>query len=145
MPKTVLVVDDDALFRQALSEGLRSAGYEVALAADGLEALEKVREAPPDFILLDLIMPKLDGLRTCQLLKRHPRHQAIPVIFLTGLGPEGVPALERLRAGATVAKRQAPATLSDILRTLHLLDGQSPTRKCSPPPRPSAAWGSDGS
>jgi len=133
MPKTVLVVDDDALFRQALSEGLRGAGYEVAQAADGLEALQKVREGPPDFILLDLIMPKLDGLRTCQLLKRHPRHQAIPVIFLTGLGPEGVPALERIRAEATVAKRQAPATLSDILRTLHLLDGQSPHPKVLSP------------
>ncbi len=81
MSETVLLLDDDALFRVAIGDGLRAAGYTVAVALDGLEALERAREAPPDFILLDLIMPKLDGFRTCRLLKQHPQHRSIPIIL----------------------------------------------------------------
>ncbi len=121
MSKTVLIVDDDALFRLAMGDGLRSAGYRVAVAADGLEALERVREAQPDFIILDLIMPKLDGVRVCKLLKRHPRYHAIPIIVLTGLGREGLKGLGDLGAEAAVAKRQMGATLTEIQKMLHLL------------------------
>ncbi len=122
MLKTVLLVDDDALFQMVIGEGLRAAGYHVGVASDGLEALERVRKSPPDFILLDVIMPKLDGMRACRILKRHPEHRAIPVVLLTGLGREGMPELEGLGAEASVAKRQPSATLHEILRTLKLLE-----------------------
>jgi len=135
VPKTVLLVDDDALFRMVIGDGLKAAGYTVAAACDGLEALQQVREAPPDFILLDLIMPKLDGVRTCRILKQHPEQCKIPVILLTGVGREGLKALGELGAEAAVAKRQAGATLTEVLQTLRLLE--SAHRK--PPPLAEAA------
>jgi PAS domain S-box-containing protein len=141
MPKTALIVDDDALFQAAIGDGLRAAGYAVTVAANGLEALEMVRESPPDFILLDLIMPKLDGTRTCKILKGHPQHRAIPIIVLTGLGAEGRSALDGLGAEAVVAKRQAELTLADILKTLERLEssraGTGPSAEPAPdmPPR----------
>ncbi len=119
--KTVLIVDDDLLFRAAMGDGLRAAGYAVAVAADGLEALQRVREAPPDFILLDLIMPKLDGFRVCKMLKGHPQHRSIPVIVLSGLSKEGLTNLTDLGAEVAIAKRDAGATLTEIVKTLHLL------------------------
>ncbi len=122
MAKTVLLVDDDALFRRAIGDGLRTAGYDVTFAADGLEALERVRQAPPDFILLDLIMPRLDGFRTCRLLKEDPQHQTIPVILLTGVGREALKGLSDLGAIAAVAKRQFQPTLTDVVQTLKLLE-----------------------
>jgi GAF domain-containing protein/DNA-binding NarL/FixJ family response regulator len=121
MAKSVLIVDDDGLFRQAIGDGLRGAGYRVAVAADGLEALEQVRKAPPDFIILDLIMPKLDGVRVCKLLKRHPRYRAIPIIVLTGLGREGLKGLGDLGAEAAVVKRQMGTTFTEIQKMLNLL------------------------
>jgi len=122
MPRTVLVVDDDPFFQQTLADGLRAAGYQVSVAANGLEAIEAVRQSPPDFILLDLIMPKLDGIRVCKLLKRHPEHRRIPVIILTGAVREGLKVLDGLGADATVAKREAAVTLPEILKTLQLLE-----------------------
>ena len=121
MPKTVLLVDDDALFRRMIGDGLRAAGYQVAEAADGLEALEQVRRSRPDFILLDLIMPKLDGFRVCKMLKGHPEHQTIPVIVMTGLGNEALKNLPELGAEAAVPKRGGEATLAELQKTLQLL------------------------
>ena len=132
MPKTVLLVDDDPLFQAVIRDGLGAAGYAVAVAGNGLEAVEMVRESPPDFILLDLIMPKLDGTRTCKILKGHPQHRSIPVVILTGLGSEGLRALDGLGAEAAVAKRQAGPTLQEILKTLKLLESARPE------PRPAA-------
>ncbi len=131
MLKTVLLVDDDTLFQATIGDGLRAAGYEVAVAANGLEALERVREAPPDVILLDLIMPKLDGIRTCKLLKRHPQHRNIPIVILTGAVREGFKTLTDLGAEATVPKRQAENTLTEILQTLRLLES-APLPRCAP-------------
>ncbi|HEY7676074.1 MAG TPA: GAF domain-containing protein, partial [Candidatus Methylomirabilis sp.] len=139
MPKTALIVDDDVLFQAAIGDGLRDAGYAVAVAANGLEALEMVREAPPDFILLDLIMPKLDGTRTCRMLKAHPQHRAIPIIVLTGLGAEGRNALDGLGAEAVVAKRQAELTLADILKTLQRLESSRAGSGASAEPAPEMA------
>ncbi len=136
MAKTVLLVDDDALFRQIIGDGLRAAGYDVAFAADGLEAMERVREAPPDVILLDLIMPKVDGLRTCKLLKQHPEHRHIPVILLTGVAREALKALSQLGAEAAVAKRQAGTTLTEVLQTLRLLESVPRKPFVLPPPAP---------
>jgi len=126
MRRTILLADDDALFRTAVADGLRAAGYEVVVAANGLETLELIREAPPDVILLDLIMPELDGIRVCKLLKRHLQYRAIPVIILTGLGPDGRKAAEGLEAAATVTKQQAEATLQEILNVLHPLETRPP-------------------
>jgi PAS domain S-box-containing protein len=121
MPKTVLIVDDDPIFRHAMGDGLQAAGYRVVLAADGIKALEQVRAVSPDFILLDLIMPNLDGFRVCKMLKGHNQHRSIPIIVLTGLGREGMKSLHELGAEAAVAKRDVETTLAEVRKMLQLL------------------------
>ena len=79
----VLVVDDIPKNLQVVGTMLRNAGYAIMPATSGAEALEGVQVQLPDLILLDLMMPEMDGLETCRRLKANPRTQAIPVIFLT--------------------------------------------------------------
>jgi CheY-like chemotaxis protein len=80
--KRILVVDDEAENRQALVD-LLGEEYEVLLAKDGLEALERVAEFKPDLVLLDIIMPRMDGLQTCLRLRQNEATRTLPVIFLT--------------------------------------------------------------
>jgi DNA-binding NtrC family response regulator len=83
---TILVVDDIATNITVLLGHLKQAGYKVLVAADGQSAIEQACYAMPDLILLDVMMPGLDGYQTCERLKADPRTAAIPVIFLTALG-----------------------------------------------------------
>jgi DNA-binding NtrC family response regulator len=82
---TVLVVDDDAASLSALFECLRRAGHRVLVAQDGASALERAAAGQPALILLDVMMPDLDGFETCRRLKRNPTTADIPVLFLTAL------------------------------------------------------------
>ena len=79
----VLIVDDITRNLQVVGTILRQAGYAVTPATSGAEALEGVREQSPDLILLDLMMPEMDGLEVCRRLKADPATRSIPVIFLT--------------------------------------------------------------
>lgn len=81
----VLVVDDELDNRVMMRYFLESWGYEVTLAGNGAEALEKVRTEPPDLVLLDLEMPVMNGFETCDRLKTNPSTENIPVIMFTGL------------------------------------------------------------
>ncbi len=81
----VLVVDDEELNRKLLRELLTSRGFHVEEAANGEEALRKVQEIGPDLVLLDIMMPRVDGLQACRELKQDPRTQLIPVVLLTAL------------------------------------------------------------
>ncbi|UPT74360.1 MAG: response regulator [Elusimicrobiota bacterium] len=84
--RKILVVDDDPSIREILSIQLARLGYEVTAAADGLEALEMLKTSTPDAILLDLMMPRLDGLATCQRLRALEKKagaKRTPVLFLT--------------------------------------------------------------
>src|ERR1700738_2203943 len=82
-PPLVLVVDDVADNVDILQMRLEAQGYEVVAAGDGLEALEKVRELLPDLVLLDVMMPKLDGIETVKRLKADHSLPFIPVILVT--------------------------------------------------------------
>ena len=82
---TVLVVDDDAASLSALFECLRRAGHRVLGARDGASALERAENGKPALILLDVMMPDLDGFETCKRLKRNAATADIPVLFLTAL------------------------------------------------------------
>ena len=81
----ILVVDDDALIRQFLEDQLTGEGYLVSTARDGEEALAKVAADSPDLILLDVMMPKLDGFEVCRRLKSDERTILIPVVMVTAL------------------------------------------------------------
>ena len=81
----ILVVDDNALNRQFLKDELEDKGYLVSTAEDGEEALAIVAENPPDLILLDVMMPKLDGYEVCRRLKSDERTILIPVVMVTAL------------------------------------------------------------
>lgn len=81
----VLVVDDNPTNLEVLSNALSHFGYETAVAVDGESAIEQINYYPPDLILLDVMMPGIDGFETCQRLKANPATQDIPVIFMTAL------------------------------------------------------------
>jgi two-component system alkaline phosphatase synthesis response regulator PhoP len=88
MRKKILVVDDDADLVELLSFNLKKAGFAIGTAVDGVEALKKVRSLAPDLILLDLMLPELDGFAVCEILRRDATTASIPVIMLTALSGE---------------------------------------------------------
>jgi len=81
----VLVVDDEDRIRRLMEAYLTPLGYEVIFAENGEEALEKVREKPPDVILLDIMMPKMDGFETARRLKENEETKIIPIVMVTAL------------------------------------------------------------
>jgi CheY-like chemotaxis protein len=86
MPTRILVIDDDNMILQSVGTLLRSAGYEVQVAADGPAGLTRATSAPPDIVLLDVVMPVLDGYEVCRRLRNDPKTQNVPVIMLTASG-----------------------------------------------------------
>ena len=83
MPETILVVDDDPDIARFVEVNLRSAGYDVAVAGDGEEALEKAAELRPDLVLLDVMMPRIDGFEVAQRLRKNPQTANTSIIMLT--------------------------------------------------------------
>jgi DNA-binding response OmpR family regulator len=83
MPGRVLVVDDDPVIVRLLEVNLRLEGYEVSTASRGEEALERAAEVHPDVIVLDVMMPGLDGWETCRRLREQPEFAETPVVFLS--------------------------------------------------------------
>ena len=83
MSYKVLIVDDEVHLAKILQFTLRHAGYEALLAHDGREALEAVKRETPDLILLDLMLPVMDGYKVCNVLKDDQRYASIPVIILS--------------------------------------------------------------
>jgi DNA-binding response OmpR family regulator len=81
----ILVVDDEHNLVWALRHSLSDEGYEILTAYDGLEALSVARRQHPDLIILDIVMPRLDGLEVCRRLRRDPTLAAVPILFLTAL------------------------------------------------------------
>lgn len=79
----ILAVDDEPALTDLLQHHLRHAGYEVATAANGWEAIDSVRRNRPDIILLDLMLPDLDGFGVCEILRQDPRTATIPVIIVS--------------------------------------------------------------
>ncbi len=82
---TILLVDDDRLITGPLARSLRESGYEVLVAHDGRSGLELTRTRAPDLVLLDVMMPEMDGWETCKAIRAH---SAVPILMLTALGEE---------------------------------------------------------
>ena len=81
----ILIVEDDETVRDTLALNLRSEGYDVSTAADGEEGLERARVDAPDLVVLDVMLPELDGLTVCRILRRESQ---VPIILLTARGTE---------------------------------------------------------
>ncbi|MDB5322037.1 MAG: CheA signal transduction histidine kinase [Phycisphaerales bacterium] len=80
---TILIIDDEAACRNPLARLLQIEGYEITQAADGLEALQRLEERPHDLLLLDLLMPRMDGVTFLERLRGDPRFADIPVFLIT--------------------------------------------------------------
>jgi DNA-binding response OmpR family regulator len=85
MRKRILVVEDNDELREMLKTSFRRAGFSVATAANGIEALKKARSLTPSGVLLDLVLPELDGFAVCEILRKNPQTAHVPIIILTGL------------------------------------------------------------
>lgn len=99
MPKRILAVDDQRHIARLVEYHLTHAGYDVVVAYDGAEALEKVQEAHPDLVILDVMLPKIDGFEVLRRLKEDPETEPIPVIMLTARG-QSEDALQGYEGGA---------------------------------------------
>lgn len=86
MPKNVLIVDDEPNIVLSLQFLMKKAGYNVRVARDGEEALAEIAKAPPDLVLLDVMMPKRDGFDVCQTVRGNPSWQDVRIIMLTARG-----------------------------------------------------------
>lgn len=84
----ILIVEDEEHIQELLRFNLQNNGYEALVASDGLKGLEMAKENLPDLILLDLMLPKMDGLDVCRAVKSDPHIMAIPIIMLTAKGSE---------------------------------------------------------
>ena len=120
MKPVVLVVDDEPDVIELLEFNLRNAGYDVFTAADGGEALKKAREVLPSVILLDVMLPEVDGLEVCKILRRDSATAGIPIVMLTAKAAE-IDRVLGLELGADdyLTKPFSPREL--ILRVKNLL------------------------
>lgn len=88
MAHNILLVDDEADFIELLKFRLTKLGCGFLVATDGAHALTQARAAKPDLILLDILLPDLDGISVCEILKRHPGTEKIPIIFMSALNSQ---------------------------------------------------------
>jgi two-component system, OmpR family, alkaline phosphatase synthesis response regulator PhoP len=82
---TILIVDDEGDFIELVKFRLSALGCEFLVASDGIQALSQARQFKPDLILLDILLPDLDGISVCEILKRQPATKKIPIIFMSAL------------------------------------------------------------
>src|SRR5207247_1976812 len=95
----ILVVDDEPDIIEFISYNLKKDGFEVVTAQDGLEAIKAAEKHKPDLIILDIMMPKLNGVEVCEHLRKHSLFKTTLIIFLTALGDEQSE-IKGLNAGA---------------------------------------------
>ncbi|MGA2854855.1 MAG: response regulator [Verrucomicrobiota bacterium] len=88
MMRRILIVDDERDFIELLQYRLAGLGCEFIVASDGLQALSQARQFKPDLILLDILLPDLDGLSVCEILRLQPSTRKIPIIFVSALTSE---------------------------------------------------------
>lgn len=112
----ILVADDDRLVQSAFSDLLEYSGYTVIPAWDGEEAFTKAQAERPDLILLDIMMPKRNGIQVAQELKLSPATRGIPIIIVTALS--GTPAAHITQADVYLQKPVRPADLLGYVRRL---------------------------
>ncbi len=116
---TVLVVEDSVTQREMITDLLKGSGLNVTVASDGVEALEKIQSRSPDLVVLDIVMPRMNGYEVCRQIKANPKTQNIPVVMCSSKGEEfdrywGM----RQGADAYIAKPFQPTELVGTVKQL---------------------------
>nr|WP_234392999.1 response regulator [Streptomyces pactum] len=111
-------MDDNKVIRQLIRVNLELEGFEVVTAADGAECLEVVHQVRPDAVTLDVVMPRLDGVRTTARLRADPRTRELPVAIVSACTPYEVDAAVDAGADAFLSKPFEPAELVALVRRL---------------------------
>ncbi|MFE9248248.1 response regulator [Streptomyces sp. NPDC007088] len=114
----VLVVDDNKVIRQLIRVNLELEGFEVVTATDGVECLDIVHEVRPDVITLDVVMPRLDGLRTAALLRADPRTRDVPLAVVSACSASEVDRATDAGVDSFLAKPFEPDCLVAVVREL---------------------------
>jgi DNA-binding response OmpR family regulator len=122
----VLIVEDEETLARTLADKLRGDGYTAITAHDGEAGLDKIREEHPDLLVLDIMLPKLDGLSLCRIVRRDPATAHIPIIMLTARGTE-VDKIVGLESGADdyIVK---PLALGEFLARVRAVMRRAPGR-----------------
>jgi PAS domain S-box-containing protein len=135
----VLIVEDNADSRNLLAKQLSAYGHEVTAAVDGVDALEKARKSPPDILVSDILMPRMDGYKLCYEWKQHKQLKDIPFVFYTAIYTSGEDEKFALNLGANLFIRKPiePEALAKILSQAfeQAKEGLLPPAKA--PPKPS--------
>ena len=122
--RRILLVEDDRFLRKAAETTLKRNGFEVSTAIDGEDALRSIREEAPDLILLDLIMPKVQGFEVLRIVKADPVTAGIPIIILSNLGQDRD--VERaLEHGAAAYFIKANLSLDELVKQVRRTLGLS--------------------
>ncbi len=120
--KRILIIDDEAQMVQMVQMRLEAVGYEVIKAHDGQTGLEMAKQENPDLIILDVMMPKMDGYKVCGLLKADARYNKIPIIMFTARAQESDKELsEDVGANAYINK---PLNAEDMMNKIKKLLGE---------------------
>jgi CheY-like chemotaxis protein len=112
----ILVVDDDAALRSLCVQMLQEAGYEARSARNGREAVENTESYPLDLVLMDIMMPAMDGLAACKAIKANPRTRDLPVIIMSAVANLHMMAPDVIRVAAAVVSK--PFDVDHVLETV---------------------------
>ena len=113
MKAKILIVEDEDELLDFMTMRLEANNYEVICACDGKEGYEKAHKEKPDIVLLDLMLPKIDGYWVCNLLKHDKRHEGIPIIIITA--KSGSEDLELAKKCGADAYMQKPCDIEELL------------------------------
>ena len=119
MSKKILLVEDEEDLAYAISMRLETTGYQVLLSNDGQDALNKARSEKPDLIILDIMLPKIDGFKVCRMLKFDEKYKRIPIIILTARAQQQDERIGyEVGANAFLTKPFEPKVLMDKIEEL---------------------------
>ncbi len=125
--RKILIVDDDEVILQFLEKKLAAQGYHTICAKQGMEAVEKARSDSPDLILMDIILPDIDGSEAVKLIHQDPLTKHIPVVFVSGIltkGEEGEASLDIKVAGKQYHAFAKPFTFESLLNEIEKIFGE---------------------
>jgi CheY-like chemotaxis protein len=118
---SLVFAEDDNLIAEVMSELLRSKGYEVHVAHDGLEAIQLIRQIKPALVILDIMMPKLDGSRVCWLVRQDPTLRNTPIVAFSSLSSHDFRYFPNLSADAYVAKGPVAESFQHVMQAIQYL------------------------